>query len=305
MKLLFSLFVFALLATSVVAIEDILEEGQTTTYDEGGKSYQFTVLIIMSETQQAKFLINGVLTSYLSQGDSITLGDGAVLTILEYDFAGYDKVRFSLLAPQDSSSDSQNTVPAAEEPQESIPPPSDTTPPSISLSVENVTAVTAIIQVTTDEEANCRYGESLDSFSKLALFESTDGYVHRTVLSELLPDTEYKFYVRCKDDADNGGKESIEFTTLPKEAEATDTKASENPETIEQITEPINEIQREFVIEEPAVESADNPSNTSNDSVEPALNETVVDTAVIANDNSEPSPNIFKRFFSWVARLFG
>ena len=91
----------------------------------------------------------------------------------------------------------------------SAPPPPDNTPPVLSggqPSGQLAAGTTqATLQVTTNENATCRYGTVAGTgYAALAnTFSTTGGTTHTTVVNGLTNGTAYTFYVRCQDTAGN------------------------------------------------------------------------------------------------------
>ncbi|MBW2964503.1 hypothetical protein KY363_03510, partial [Candidatus Woesearchaeota archaeon] len=70
------------------AVEDVLGEGETRTYEVDGKEYEVTLVIVsdwpgVTGDAKLKFKVNGVLTKELTAGGTTTLLDGTVLGVKE------------------------------------------------------------------------------------------------------------------------------------------------------------------------------------------------------------------------------
>lgn len=85
----------------------------------------------------------------------------------------------------------------------------DTTPPVISTGLpsgEQVLGTTSVsLQVTTDEDATCKYGTVADTdYDSIAgTFSSTGGTSHSQSISSLSNGSSYTYYIRCSDESDN------------------------------------------------------------------------------------------------------
>lgn len=85
---------------------------------------------------------------------------------------------------------------------------SDTTPPTISGGLPtgtlNYGATSTVMQVTTSENATCKYGSSDAAYASLpSTFSSTGGVTHTQTLTGLTNGSSYTRYVRCIDAAGN------------------------------------------------------------------------------------------------------
>lgn len=76
----------------------------------------------------------------------------------------------------------------------------DTIAPVVnSFTAGTLTTTGAVLSVTSDENASCRYGTSDSAFSAMTAFGTTGGTSHSTTLTGLTASTEYNYYVRCQD----------------------------------------------------------------------------------------------------------
>jgi len=100
--------------------------------------------------------------------------------------------------------------------------PADTTAPVASITVSSVTAVSALLTVTTDENATCRYSNIDEAFGSMALMSSTGGITHTQTVSGLSGSTDYSYFVRCADPSSNTMTNSVhvEFTTTGSDTSA-------------------------------------------------------------------------------------
>ena len=96
----------------------------------------------------------------------------------------------------------------------------DTIPPVVnSSSASSITTTGAILNVTTNENANCRYATTYSDYASMTMpFTTTGATVHSVVLSGLIPSTGYDFYVSCADTTAQANEmitsAHISFTTL-------------------------------------------------------------------------------------------
>ena len=93
----------------------------------------------------------------------------------------------------------------------------DTTAPTVSVSVSDITASAANVDITVDESSVCRVGPSDVAFTSLPneLSDGDPGTEHTYVATGLDGGTTYNFYVRCQDGDDNiSASAHATFTTL-------------------------------------------------------------------------------------------
>ncbi len=72
------------------SVSEALQEGETATYNIGGKDYE-VALTFTDSSNRAKFTVNGESTPLMDEGDTETLSDGTVLglsKVLYQDYAG-------------------------------------------------------------------------------------------------------------------------------------------------------------------------------------------------------------------------
>lgn len=81
----------------------------------------------------------------------------------------------------------------------------DTSPPKVlSYTPDYVTGYTYVLEITTDEDASCRYSTSaLVNYSKMSyVFDTTGNTVHKETFSNIGEQT-YHYFIRCKDTSGN------------------------------------------------------------------------------------------------------
>lgn len=88
------------------------------------------------------------------------------------------------------------------------PGPPDSTAPIISngspSGTFSATTTSVTLAVTTDEKASCKYTLFAGTgFEKMTAFSSSNATEHKTLVSEILPHAEFRYYVRCEDEAGN------------------------------------------------------------------------------------------------------
>ena len=111
------------------------------------------------------------------------------------------------------------------------PPPTDTTPPTLSNGLPNGTlaagTTSATLKVDTDEAATCRYSSSSGTtYGNMGgTFSTTGATSHSTSVTGLADGKTYNYYVRCKDTAGNSDtsdyKVSFSIATPPPPADTT------------------------------------------------------------------------------------
>jgi hypothetical protein len=84
----------------------------------------------------------------------------------------------------------------------------DTTPPSIlsgipSQNILPLGTTTAIVGVETDERATCRYNPTPTDFASMTAFDRTGGIQHTKEETGLSDNSNYLYYVQCRDEAGN------------------------------------------------------------------------------------------------------
>ncbi|MBP6886239.1 MAG: hypothetical protein KBC02_03275 [Candidatus Pacebacteria bacterium] len=76
----------------------------------------------------------------------------------------------------------------------------DTIAPVVnSFTAGTITTTGAVLSVTTDENATCRYGATDSAFGGMTAFTTTGGTSHSVSLAGLTSSTAYSYYVRCQD----------------------------------------------------------------------------------------------------------
>ncbi len=68
-----------------------------------------------------------------------------------------------------------------------------------SLSAGTITPTGAVLSLTTDENASCRYATTDSAFGSMTAFTTTGGTSHSVSLAGLTDSTAYSYYVRCQD----------------------------------------------------------------------------------------------------------
>lgn len=68
-----------------------------------------------------------------------------------------------------------------------------------SLSAGTITPTGAVLSLTTDENASCRYATTDSAFGSMTAFTTTGGTSHSVSLAGLTSSTVYSYYVRCQD----------------------------------------------------------------------------------------------------------
>jgi hypothetical protein len=88
-----------------------------------------------------------------------------------------------------------------------LPDPSDTTPPILSSGSPSGNVANSSgnsLSLITDEPAECRYANSAGAdYAVMAVFSTTNGTSHTTLLPKLQRNTNYYYYIKCKDSEDN------------------------------------------------------------------------------------------------------
>ena len=88
----------------------------------------------------------------------------------------------------------------------------------------SITTTGAVLTVTTNEVATCKYANTETAYASMAAMTTADGTTHTKTLDSLTAGTNYNYYVRCADGSGNtmGYSAHTSFTTT---AAATDTTA--------------------------------------------------------------------------------
>lgn len=86
--------------------------------------------------------------------------------------------------------------------------PPDTTPPVISdgtpTGTFSATTTSVTLGVATDEKAACKYSLFAGTtFENMTAFSVSNATTHTVTINNLLPNAQYKYYVRCEDEAGN------------------------------------------------------------------------------------------------------
>lgn len=95
----------------------------------------------------------------------------------------------------------------------------DMVPPVVnSFSASDITTTGAILNVTTNENATCRYAVTDSAYASMTPFVTTGGTSHTSALTGLSSSTGYDFYVRCADISAQANEMTtsahVSFTTL-------------------------------------------------------------------------------------------
>jgi hypothetical protein len=91
----------------------------------------------------------------------------------------------------------------------------DYTPPVRSTGSSTPAANTAVISLTTNERATCRYGNASVSFNGMTIFGPADVVTHSTTITGLQSNRSYSYYIRCQDINGNYNTDDypVSFTT--------------------------------------------------------------------------------------------
>jgi len=173
---------------------------------------------IIRNGTQGSYEINGI---FLDNGSNlITVRDNVVQN------AGDTPLRQNANGPNNTFSNNSGQSPATIaaaglEPEYdnirpgSVPPPSDTTPPSRSNAQPSFPLTAGTTQtsmsLSTDESAVCRYGTTANiAFGSMAgVFSSTGGVSHTTTITGLTDGSTRTYYVRCQDAAGNANASDL------------------------------------------------------------------------------------------------
>ena len=104
----------------------------------------------------------------------------------------------------------------------------DTAVPVVnSLSAGSITTTGAVLSVTTDESATCKFATTDSAYSGMTAFDAPNtGTSHAATLTGLTPSTGYDYYVRCADTSAQTNtmttSASVSFTTLTPDTTAPD-----------------------------------------------------------------------------------